>query len=382
MASVQTKRVAIFRSWLLPISETFILDQLKALARWQPLLLGRRSVKDGLDLSNTTTEIVPESPSALIRALRYWLGRPDMNLVRRLQKAKVSLVHVHFGTNAVDIWPSVKAAKLPMLVSLHGNDVTTHKAWWKSGRGGLRRRIYPRRLLAMSKATNVAFVAVSQSIRAAAMEYGIPAEKISVVYTGVDTETFKPTGPALSKRNPRILFVGRLVPKKGPLILIRAFSELKKSLPDAELVILGDGPLRQQAEVLSSELNVKVAFLGAQPRSAVVSELAAAQVLCLPSIRADNGDAEGFGMVLLEAQACGVPVVTSATGGADEGLLDGQTGFRFTGGDAPELAKKLLQILNHEHLDAFSKSAVRFARDSFDIRDQASKLEEIYDSFA
>src|SRR5690606_4063699 len=132
---------------------------------------------------------------------------------------------------------------------------------------------------------------------------------------------FKPRGASIEKRKNRILFVGRMVPKKAPALLVEAFAEVRKSMPNAELVMIGDGPLRKQTEHAAETLGVPVIFLGAQNTNEIMAQLQESKVLCLPSIVAESGDAEGFGMVILEAQSCGVPVVSSAMGGASEGLL-------------------------------------------------------------
>ena len=183
------RKVAIYRADLLPISETFIRDQASALIEWQPTLIGRREVPGGLVTSKIQRVIIPEAGSRLMRTWCYWTWQPDPNLVHYLREQNFSLVHAHFGTDATDIWPSAKAAGLPMLVTLHGFDINIHKWWWEKGNGGLRRRVYPRRLLKMAQEPSVRFIAVSKAIKQRAIEYGIPEEKITVSYIGVDTVT-------------------------------------------------------------------------------------------------------------------------------------------------------------------------------------------------
>ena len=171
-----------------------------------------------------------------------------------------------------------------------------------------------------------------------------------------------------------------MVEKKAPLLMVRTFAEVRKRLPDAELVMIGEGPLLNDAKELAGALTVPVEFLGARNPEEVLAELHQARVFCLPSVTASNGDAEGFGIVLLEAQACGVPVVTSARGGATEGIIDGRTGYRFPEGDEGELANLLYRALADERANAaMGAEASEFVRRSFDIRVCTRKLEEIYD---
>jgi len=375
------KKVAIFRSELLPVSETFIRDQASALAGWHPQLVGRREIPGGLPTPGIPREIVPETAGPIMGALRFWLWQPDPAMVAWLRARMFDLVHVHFGTDATDIWPSIKAAGLPMLVTLHGYDINTHRSWWEAGHGGRRRRVYPRRLLALGREPAVRFLAVSQAIKRRAIAYGLPEDKISISYIGVDTQRFAHAGVPLARRAKRILFVGRMVEKKAPLLMVRAFAAVRSEIPDAELVMVGDGPLRAAAQDLARELGVTVTFLGAQSWEAVREQLHEAKVFCLPSVTAANGDAEGLPLVVLEAQASGVPVITSARGGAEEGIVDGETGRACGEGALDELVAALCTFLCDDEMAArASQAATRFVRAAFDLRNCSRALEHLYES--
>ncbi|AMO23125.1 glycosyltransferase [Ramlibacter solisilvae] len=377
------KRVAIFRADLLPISETFVRDQADSLARWQPVLVGRRRVEGGLPTPGIPHEIVPDTPHRVVSALRFWLSLPDPRLVAQLKALHVDLVHTHFGTDATEVWPSVKAAGLPMVVTLHGYDINIHREWWEAGHGGLRKRVYPRRLLQMAREPKVSFIAVSRAVKRRAIDYGIPEDKISTAYIGVDIRRFQPGGLALAKRAKRILFVGRMVEKKAPLLMIRAFAKVRSEVPDAELVMVGDGPLLAEAQQLAGELAVPVSFLGARSWDQVLMQMHEARVFCLPSVTAGNGDAEGLPISLLEAQATGVPVVTSARGGVDEGLQDGKTGIAFKEGAMDDLVVALRRLLCDSAAAArASVEAVQFAASAFDLRNHSRELESVYERLA
>jgi glycosyltransferase involved in cell wall biosynthesis len=373
------KRVAIFRATLLPISETFIRDQAAALTTWEPVLVGLWEMPDGLATPGVRREIV--AMHHRFTELRFLLGRPIPALVDTFRRLGVRLVHAHFGPDALRAWPSARAAGLPMLVTLHGYDISIRREWWEKGNGGWGMRLYPRRLLRMARHPRVRFVAVSEAIRQRAIEYGIPQEKIRVSHIGVDTTRFRPGGMPPGQRQRRILFVGRMVEKKAPLLMIRAFAKVRERLADAQLAMVGAGPLLEDARSLAAALEVPVEWLGARSSDEVLAQIHAARVLCLPSVTAANGDAEGFPIVLLEAQACGVPVVTSAVGGAQEGLLEGRTGYGVREGDLDGLVAKLLGVLEGvEFADAASVAAPRFVADSFDIRACSRGLEQIYES--
>ena len=372
-------RVAVFQSSLLAPSETFIRDQVGALRTWEPVLVGLWETKPGLATPGIRREVLATHWRSA--AWRFLLARPIPALVRLLRQLHVSLVHAHFGPDAVRAWPSVRAAGLPLLVTLHGYDIATRREWWEQGHAGWAMRLYPRRLLRMARHPRVRFIAVSQAIRQRAIDYGIPADKISVAHIGVDTGRFTPAGPPLEQRRRRILFVGRMVEKKAPLLMIRAFAGVLRALPDAELAMVGGGPLLEEARKLARELQVPVEFLGAGSSDDVLAELRKARVLCLPSVTARNGDAEGLPIVLLEAQACGVPVVTSAHDGTTEGLVDGQTGYGFREGDLQDMVAKLCRVLEATGAaGAMSAAAARFAASSFDLGACSRQLELLYAS--
>lgn len=379
------RKVVVFRSVLLPRSEVFVQEQVQFLTNWKPLLVGYRWIKDGLDLQGLGATTIPgSSPKTVGRyALRLCqlLERPHPPTVATLRDTGAKLVHAHFGTDATDIWPSVRAAGLPMVVTLHGYDINIRREWWEAGKGGVLRRFYPRRLLTMAHEPAVYFIAVSHAIRCRAIEYGIPEDKITVSYIGVDTERFKPGGLPIDQRRKRILFVGRMVEKKAPLLLIRGYAEVRKQVPEAQLVMIGDGPLLKDAKRLARTLDVPVEFHGAQDSYAVQAQLHLARVLCLPSVTAENGDAEGFGLVILEAQASGVPVVTSAQGGAFEGVLDGHTGHAFNEYDMDAMVQGLLVYMRtDDRLVASSAAAAQHAQTTFDLRVCSRQLERIYDA--
>jgi colanic acid/amylovoran biosynthesis glycosyltransferase len=191
---------------------------------------------------------------------------------------------------------------------------------------------------------------------------------------------FQPAGKPVSQREPQILFVGRMVEKKGGEYLIRALEQVKRAVPDAKLVMAGDGPLLQEHATLASQLGLPVEFLGSVPQSEIRRQIERSRIFCLPSVVASNGDAEGLGIVILEAQACGVPVVTSALGGSTEGIVEGVTGFAFPERDIRTLSDRLTRLLSDAQLcESMSKAAPRFVAERFDIQNCTRSLEGLYD---
>ncbi len=172
---------------------------------------------------------------------------------------------------------------------------------------------------------------------------------------GVDAKTFAPRfSPAKAKEKlgwsavPTVLFVGRLVEKKGLPYLIRAMARLAREIPAVRLVAAGEGPARAGAEKLVRELGLtpRVAFIGARSHDELRLMYNAADVLAVPSIVARDGETEGMPTVILEAFAAACPVVGSAVAGIPEFVRDGQTGFLTTAADDADLAAALKKALD------------------------------------
>ena len=379
------KRIIVFRSSLLAASETFIKQQVISLSSWDAMLVGNRRLPFGLEIDGINFSIITDHFDTFWQKLKWRLFRqfrwPKSQQYLDIAAYKPALVHVHFGTDAVVAWPWIKHLNVPMLVTLHGFDINTRPEWWRSGEGGKSRKEYPNQLKALAEEKNVSFVAVSQAIRQQAIQaYGIPEQKISVLHIGVDHQKFSLGETPIHKRPLRVLFVGRLVEKKAAGVLIEAMAQVQLQLPQAELLIVGEGPQHEELQQLADKLKVQVNFLGEMENDAVKAQLHEARIFCLPSITASNGDAEGLPIVLLEAQACGLPVITSARGGRDEGIADGVTGFSFNEGDVNALSKHILRLLQDDHLaQKMSEAGPKFIAENFRLDDCTAKLEAHYD---
>lgn len=376
------RRVIVYTSKLLPWSHTFIREQVLAMRDWHPILVADRRAANGLPLDGIEQCLICPPGNGRLRRSAYLLarrlGRAHAPSVHQLRALNASLVHAHFGTLAVDVWPLIKALDVPMLVTLHGYDINIDREWWESGKRGRRRRRYPSQLLSLAQEPRVGFIAVSDAIRKRAIAFGIPAEKIVVRHIGIDTTKFRPAGAAIGRRRKRVLFVGRLVEKKGLEYLIRAFAEIQAQVSDAELVIIGDGPQRQPLQALARHLNVRADFRGVLPGEEIAKALSETRVFCLPGITAANGDAEGLPTVIVEAMSCGVPVVTSANG-ADEAVIDRQTGYIFPPRDGEAMVDHIVAILTDDTLaQSLAENARRHAAANFAIATCTTRLEGTY----
>jgi glycosyltransferase involved in cell wall biosynthesis len=377
------KKVIIYRKELLRLTDTFVKAQVRSYQRWQAVLFGERIWPGGLSLEGIESRTLIDGQSTLMKRIfakaRQAAGLAPASVMRKFESVGANLIHAHFGHDGILALPYARKLNVPLVVTLHGYDVNIRKECYRSGGHGFQQRRYPDQFSVMVRQRNVYFIAVSNVLRQAAIDYGVPKDRVVVCYTGVDVRQFQPGPKPIPERPRRIVFVGRLVEMKGCAYLIEAFQEIARCIPDAELVVIGDGPLRGNLEALARKLDVRVEFLGAVTQDVVKQNLDEARVLCLPSITASNGNFESFGMVLLEAQACGVPVVTSALGGV-EGLTDGVTGFTFAEKDVKTLVRRVCDLLGNSELALrMSEAGPSYVRQHFDIVGCTKKIENLYD---
>ena len=172
---------------------------------------------------------------------------------------------------------------------------------------------------------------------------------------GVDTDAFHPSVDGRPVRDlyglgdrPVVVCVSRFVERKGQDMLIRALPLVQREVPDAALLLVGDGPMRDTLVRLASELGVSrdVVFVGAKPWAELPPYFAAGDVFCMPTRTRKAGfEVEGLGIVYLEASATGLPVVAGDSGGAPDAVLDGVTGYVVPAGRPDDVAAALTKVL-------------------------------------
>ena len=367
--------VIIYRDHLLPPSATFIKSQAEALNDFIPYYAGSRLIQPGLPLSKELTLVV--NKGGLLGKLRevsskLWGFAPAF--VQQIKALNPALIHAHFGPDGVIALPLARDLRVPLIVTFHGFDATVKDSYAR--RSSYRYWVYLGRK-DMLKHEAQLFIAVSKYIKAKLLEQGFPQNKIVVHYIGVDTEIFQPDPTVL--REPIVLFVGRLVDKKGCQYLIRAMAQVQAAMPDVELVIIGDGPLKRDLEKLSAKSLRRYRFLGAQPHHIVRSWMNRALLLGAPSVTASSGDSEGAPIVILEAQAMGLPVISSIHSGIPELVTHNETGFLVAERDWEELARYITYLLGDKTLwQQFSQRSQEQVRALFNLQKQTSALEEIY----
>jgi phosphatidylinositol alpha-1,6-mannosyltransferase len=256
---------------------------------------------------------------------------------------------------------------------LHGEELgyasTSRELTW------LARRVYNRAEAVIANSRNSKNLLVG--------EWGVPEERVQIVHPGVETARFNPgvDGRAIRARlaHPdEIVFtsVGRLQRRKGHDAVLQALAEVRRVIPRVRYVIVGDGPHRDVLEAQSRELDLTdvVTMVGAVPDADLPAWYRAADVFVLPN-RPDGVDFEGFGIVFLEAAACGLPVIGGRSGGAPEAVADGITGCLVDGTDIGELSRVMIALgLDPAGRAAMGDAGARRARSDFSWESAAARV--------
>ncbi len=214
-------------------------------------------------------------------------------------------------------------------------------------------------------------IAVSEEARKTA-ERAFGTGNFRIVSNGIELGRFADAGPVPAAAK-RVLFIGRLEPRKGAAVLVRALARVRAAIPDAALTIVGEGPERASLEKRAA-VSGGVTFLGRLEHDALAREIANATVVCAPSL-----GGESFGIVLLEAMASGRPVVASAIPGYAAVARDGVDGVLTPPGDDVALSDALTGLLRDaERLDQMGASGrERAARYAWDV--VAAEVEQAYE---
>lgn len=251
-----------------------------------------------------------------------------------------------------------RALRMKQIIYAHGNEIlAAAKSSWDKPRAAL---------LAAS-----CVVANSHYTEGLLKSIGLPAERIRVVHPGCDPDLFRPVRldhdvrTRLTRGRPSdrlLLSVGNLVERKGHDTAIRALSLLPNVAGDVLYLIAGDGPYRAALEQLAVSLGVaeRVVFLGRVAKSDLPLLYSMADVFIMVSReRPDQCDVEGFGIVFVEAAACGTPSIGGRSGGIEDAVVDGVTGVLVDPLDAAAVARSIGTLLSDRELTGRLGDAAR-----------------------
>ncbi len=246
------------------------------------------------------------------------------------------IIHVHWPVPHILFGLPMKYRwKIPLLLYVHGGELNF-----------LKKLPQPLKQIFISFMRKSDLITVNSSYTKNLVEsYGldIPVEIIPFGNPHTDSKMY----PYSQKNSKVILFVGRLIEVKGLDDLIKAFKIVREKYKDAELRIVGDGPLRKHLETLARELNVPVTFTGYKSGKDLEKEYLDACIFVLPSKPDKIGQTETLGVVTIEALSYGVPVIASNIGGIPDVVKNAQTGLLFEPGNYHQLAQKIILLFEN-----------------------------------
>lgn len=374
-------KIAIYQQEYLTISMTFIYRQLQGIQEsYNPIVLASRLQNTDVfpcdyiysHQKNVFEKIVNKlyrkytSKYAALSNVQY------NYYIDVLNKEDIKLVHSHFGPSALEILPVVKKLDIPLLVTFHGYDASTL----------LKNREYVNQLKELFSYAEV--ITVSQKMATNLIKYGANPSKVHVHYIGVPVNDFifndkkSIKDKVNSKETIRFLQVSNFVEKKGHKYTIQAFAEFSKKHPNSELILGGDGPLRESIEKLCIDLKVqeKIRFMGKVVKEEVVTLMQEADVFLHHSVTAENGDQEGIPTVIMEAMASGLTVVSTYHAGIPELIKDRETGYLVVEKDVDSYVKQLENVMYSDN--TIRDNALKHIRENFNIDVQNKELMKIY----
>lgn len=292
------------------------------------------------------------------------------------RKLKSSVVHVHFN-NALA--PLINLKKIGFvnpkcIVTYHGYDAFLHD---KKDFQKIYGDFYHQNVVAVT--TN------SEYLKKQVISLGIQPAKIKVIPIGVDFKKFKGQAKVLNKtKQIQLITVGRLVQLKGQIYVIRAISELVKQGYHISYSIIGDGHYEKVLKAEVSKLNLQecVNFEGSKSQDEIISYMQAADIFIMSSTYDDlTKRREAFGLVSVEAQAMGLPVIGFNSGGFPDTIIEGQTGFAVEDRSHLAIAEKIKVLSENKELyHQMSLAAIENAS-TFDFKHTTQKYLDLYKEF-
>jgi len=322
---------------------------------------------------------IHQYPSQLLKSINYFRYGTDAKTLFLfytsllfLTRNKYSIYHCHFGPigNIAITLKEIGAINGKIITTFYGYDVSDY----------IRR--YGPDVYDKLFTYGDLFLVLSNQMKDKLISLGCAPEKIIIHHLCVDTRQYKPVYKKYTEGDPiRLLTIGRFVEKKGIEYAIKAVSNLINRYPNVEYEIIGDGTRRTTYEKMIHEYGVsdKVQLIGWREQSEVRQKLSEADIFIAPSVTASSGDEEGTPTTIIEAQACGIPVVSTYHSGIPDVVIDGKTGYLVPERNEEELARKIeYLILNPELWQKMGSAGRDHMMKEFDSTNLSERLIKIY----
>ena len=295
-------------------------------------------------------------------------------IMKAAENSKAKLIHAHFGYEGVAALPLKRRLNVPIITTFYGGDI--------------RRFVIkkPDLYKDLIKKGDL-FLGISNVMVQDLKKLGFPDEKICLWYLGVKLDTFQPKIKEDNGKKFRFVTVSRFSESKGVQYGLDAFCRVHKRYPDSEYIVAGFGPYEKTLKDLATRLKLKdsVKFINnlecPDPRGVVLREMRDADVLIHPTTPAKKAR-EGTPLVLIEAQACGTPCISTDFAGIPEVVIDNKTGFIIPTFNTEKLVEKMIYLMEHPSVrKTFGKAARKHIEKEFDQQRQIKKLVSMYKEF-
>lgn len=306
---------------------------------------------------------------------RRILRRPHGYATRILRKEGVRIIHAHFGPIGCNYLPVSLSLNIPLITNFYGYDLSVkdiinqhQEAYVELFKKGKH------------------FLVEGPCMQEKLISLGCPEEKISIQRIAIDLERYSFRERSWDGKRPiHLLFVGRFVEKKGLEYALQALAKIRKDY-SFQFRIIGGGKLEQSLRSLNSKLGLtkEIVWLGVQPHGKVIEELQTCDILIQPSVTASNGDSEGGApTIILEAQACGVPVIASTHADIPYITCSNESALLSPERDVDSLTHNICQLFeNSEAWSRMGKKGREHVEKDHDVRKEVIFLEGLYRTVA
>lgn len=317
---------------------------------------------------------------ALFESFNFFkYGRSSVNL-NQFYKALMAVhfqneefLHFHFGTSAVNVLPLLKIGRNlnpKITVTFHGYDSHLYsKEYYKE----------------LFSIPNVLYTSNTQFTKQRILKLGAPNDRIAILPVGLDTLQFDEKNQSKPEQEEvfKLLFVGRLIKWKAPILAIKILESLVQTRNvKASLDIVGTGKEFENCQnyVIENNLQGSVHFRNAMGQEEIIELMSHSDVFLYPGIVDEEGNCEAQGLVIQEAQSMKLPVLVSDVGGTPEGVIDNQTGFVLKPNDLDGFVEKLLYLKeNPEFRKRMGENGRNFVIQNYDNDVLGKKLVSLYD---
>lgn len=359
-------------------SETFIYNYVSNHKQFKPICIASKFMNQD-QFPFPVEDMLQISPSrkgdclgwVFSRAMRRFCGI-DPWLSRRMKSRSCAVMHAHYGPIGCYMLPVKKELGIPLVTNFYGYDIS-RKAVLEQYADDYGKLFQKGDL----------FLVLGPNMRERLIEAGCPPNKVKIqrIAISVNRVSFRQRKPKSRGEKVRILFAGRLVEKKGLHYVLQALKQVLTINDRFQLNIVGDGPMRQsiEDEIRQTGLNGYVHLLGYKTYSRYLQEMDAADLFILPSITAESGDSEGTPTVILEAQAHGLPVISTYHADIPSIVVPEKSALLSEERDMDTLARNILFLLdNQDAWEAIGGEGRKYVEKYHNIEIEIDVLEERY----